>query len=86
MAMLCGGIDSDRIRLIGRWHSDEMYCYLHVQAQPIMAGVAAIMLRGGDYRLNAPHTVATPGDTPNPSPLAQMAEEAPTDAVVHFRD
>jgi hypothetical protein len=42
MAMLCGGIDSDRIRLIGRWRSDEMYRYLHVQAQPVMSGVAAI--------------------------------------------
>lgn len=54
MAMLCGGIDSDRIRLIGRWRSDEMYRYLHVQCQPVMAGVAATMLRGGDYRLNSP--------------------------------
>ena len=49
MAMLCGGIDSDRIRLIGRWRSDKMYRYLHVQPQPIMSGVAALMLRGGDY-------------------------------------
>jgi hypothetical protein len=46
MAMLCAGIDSDRIRLIGRWRSDEMYRYLHVQAQPVMSGVAAAMLRG----------------------------------------
>ncbi|KAI2491001.1 hypothetical protein MHU86_23569 [Fragilaria crotonensis] len=30
MAMLCGGIDSERIRLIGRWRSDEKYRYLHV--------------------------------------------------------
>ena len=25
MAMMCAGIDRDRIRLIGRWRSDEMY-------------------------------------------------------------
>ena len=25
MALLCAGIDGDRIRLIGRWRSDEMY-------------------------------------------------------------
>ena len=56
MAMLCAGIDSDRIRLIGRWRSDEMYRYLHVQAQPVMSGVAAAMFRGGHYRL-------TPGNT-----------------------
>jgi hypothetical protein len=39
-------IDSDRIRLIGRWRSDEMYRYLHVQSQPTMAGISAAMLRG----------------------------------------
>ena len=41
MAMMCAGIDSDRIRLIGRWRSDKMYQYLHVQAQAVMSGVAA---------------------------------------------
>ena len=48
---MCAGIDSDRIRLIGRWRSDEMYRYLHVQAQPVMSGVAAAMFRGDHYRL-----------------------------------
>jgi hypothetical protein len=52
MALLCGGIDSDRIRLIGRWRSDEMYRYLHVQAQPVMNGVAAAMFRGGHFHLH----------------------------------
>ncbi len=51
MALLCAGVDSDRIRLIGRWRSDEMYRYLHVQAQPIMTGLSAAMLRGGNFRL-----------------------------------
>jgi hypothetical protein len=51
MALLCAGVDSDRIRLIGRWLSDELYRYLHVQAQPIMTGIAAAMLRGGSFRL-----------------------------------
>ena len=75
MAMLCGGIDSDRIRLIGRWHSDKMYRYLHVQAQPIMSRVAAIMLRGGDYRLNTPPSSHPPGDPPFPALPAPMANE-----------
>ena len=72
MAMLCAGIDSDRIRLIGRWRSDEMYRYLHVQAQPIMSGVATAMLRGGDFRLNLPSLpapaapVVPPGAPPFP--------------------
>ena len=51
MALLCAGVDSDRIRMIGRWRSDEMYRYLHVQAQPVMNGLAAAMLRGGSFRL-----------------------------------
>ena len=51
MALLCAGIDGDRIRLIGRWRSDEMYRYLHVQAQPVMTGVAAAMFRSGHYRI-----------------------------------
>ncbi|KAI2513453.1 hypothetical protein MHU86_927 [Fragilaria crotonensis] len=51
MALLCAGIDSDRIRLVGRWRSDEMYRYLHVQAQPVMTGLSAAMLRGGAFRL-----------------------------------
>ncbi|KAI2505100.1 hypothetical protein MHU86_9288 [Fragilaria crotonensis] len=78
MAMLCGGIDSDRIRLIGRWRSDEKYRYLHVQAQPVlMAGVAAIMLRGGDYRLNCPPISADAGVPPILAPQAPVAEEVP---------
>jgi hypothetical protein len=51
MALLCAGVDSDRIRLVGRWRSDEMYRYLDVQAQPVMNGLAAAMLGGGDFRL-----------------------------------
>ena len=53
MALLCAGVDSDRIRLLGRWRSDEMYRYLHVQAQPVMtAGLSAAMLRGGSFRIH----------------------------------
>ena len=51
MALLCAGIDRDRIRLIGRWLSDELYRYLHVQAQPVMNGLARAMLTGGSFRL-----------------------------------
>jgi hypothetical protein len=54
MALLCGGIGNDRIRLIGRWRSDEVYLSLHAQAQPVKAGVARAILRRGDFRLNLP--------------------------------
>ena len=86
MAMLCGGIDSDRIRLIGRWRSEEMYRYLHVQAQPVMSGVAAIMLRGGDYRLNSPSSSALAGGPPFPALPAQEAEEEPTHGEGPFQE
>jgi hypothetical protein len=51
MALLCAVIDRDRIRMIGRWRSDELFRYLHVQAQPVMTGISAAMLRGGAYQL-----------------------------------
>ncbi|EJK56394.1 hypothetical protein THAOC_23722 [Thalassiosira oceanica] len=35
MAMLCDGLDTDHIKLFGRWRSDELLTYLHVQAEPI---------------------------------------------------
>ena len=60
-AKLCAGVDSDRIRLIGRrWRSDELFRYLHVQAQPVMTGLsAAMLLRGGSFHL-APGEPALP--------------------------
>jgi hypothetical protein len=51
MALLCAGVPCDKIRMVGRWRSDELYRYLHVQAQPVMTGLAAAMLHGGGYRL-----------------------------------
>ena len=32
MVLLCSGLDTDIISLIGCWRSDEMLRYLHVQA------------------------------------------------------
>jgi hypothetical protein len=51
MALLCAGVDNNRIRLIGRWRSDEHFRYLHMQAQPVMTGISAAMFRGGSFRL-----------------------------------
>jgi hypothetical protein len=51
MALLCANVDSDMIRLLGRWHSDVMLRYLHIQAQPIMKQYASKMLTGGNYVL-----------------------------------
>jgi len=51
MALLCKQVDSDIIRLMARWRSDEMLCYLHLQAKPILDGFAEKMLEGGNYSL-----------------------------------
>jgi hypothetical protein len=57
MALLCAHVDTDIIRLIGRWRSDEMLRYLHVQAEPIMRHFAAKMIRHGDFALLPNSTV-----------------------------
>jgi hypothetical protein len=60
MALLCASIDSDRIRLLGRWRSDEMLRYLHVQAEPVMRHFASQMLTGGNFTLIPNHDVPIP--------------------------
>ena len=51
MALLCSGINTDIIRLIGRWRSDEMLRYLHLQAEPLMRGFSKRMVTNGNYRM-----------------------------------
>jgi hypothetical protein len=36
MALLCGNIDHNTIRMLGQWHSDAMVRYLHLQAKLLM--------------------------------------------------
>lgn len=50
-ALLCGGVDTDVIRLLGRWRSDEMLRYLHTSAEPLMRNFAGKMLSGGEFTL-----------------------------------
>lgn len=51
MALLNAGTDLARIRLLGRWRSDEVYRYLHLQAPSVMAPLAPAILRGGQFRM-----------------------------------
>ncbi|KAL7480481.1 hypothetical protein ACHAW6_006174 [Cyclotella cf. meneghiniana] len=44
-------IDTDIIRLVGRWQSDEMLRYLHVHVAPLMQDYARKMLMTGSYSL-----------------------------------
>jgi len=60
MALLCADVDSDRIRLLGRWQSDQMFRYLHVQAEPLMRNFSSRMLQGGNYTLLPNHAVLPP--------------------------
>lgn len=56
-ALLLAKVDSDIIRLIGRWRSDEMLRYLHVQAAPLMAQYSRRMLEAGNYTFIPNQTV-----------------------------
>lgn len=48
-ALLLARVDTDIISLIGRWRSDEMLRYLHIQAYPLMKDYSRRMLNAGDY-------------------------------------
>ena len=51
MELLCSGIDTDIIRLIGRWRSDEMIRYLHLQVEPLMRGFSKCIVTHGNYSM-----------------------------------
>ena len=51
MAMLCAGIDSVKTQLMGRWRSDAMLRYLHVQSPTLVKDFARRMLAAGSYSL-----------------------------------
>jgi hypothetical protein len=51
MALLCAQVDSDVIKLVGRWQSDQMLRYLHLQAYPKMKSFAKLMITGGRFSL-----------------------------------
>jgi hypothetical protein len=57
MALLCGRIDHDTIRMLGRWHSDAMMRYLHLQAKPLMRQFAPAMFNHGTYSFLPSDTV-----------------------------
>jgi hypothetical protein len=51
MALLCGRVDTSIIQLVGRWRSDVMLRYLHLQAGSLINGMAATMLNAGAFQL-----------------------------------
>jgi hypothetical protein len=61
MSLLCAKVDTDLICLLGRWRSDEMLRYLHVQTFPIVAPLAAQMLQHSHYSLMPNHPLGNGG-------------------------
>ncbi len=51
MALLCAQVDPDIIKLVGRWKSDQMLRYLHLQAYPKMHTFSQLMMSGGSFTL-----------------------------------
>lgn len=51
MALLCAKQDPDIVKLVGRWRSDEMLRYLHLQAYPLMRNLAPAMVQHGSFTL-----------------------------------
>jgi hypothetical protein len=39
-ALLQGKVPLELIKLVGRWHSDEVFRYLHTQSKPLMSPLA----------------------------------------------
>jgi integrase len=64
-ALLCAGIDSDVIKLLGRWKSDAMFRYLRIQVHIHQSNIAQRMLNHGSYTF-APGKFVAAADMPLP--------------------
>ncbi len=66
-ALLCADVDSDHIKMLGRWKSDAMFTYLRVQAATVAHNFSARMLQHGHYTFtptNANLRFHLPNQTP----------------------
>ena len=54
MALLMACVDTETIRLVGRWRSNIILCYLHMTAHTFMEGLALRMFQHEDYVLIPP--------------------------------
>ena len=78
-ALLCAGIDSDVIKLLGRWKSDAMFRYLRIQAHIHKSNIAQLMLDHGSYTF-APGVFVEAADMPLPNETPR----AFADVLNHF--
>jgi hypothetical protein len=47
----------NNIRMMGRWHSDVMMCYLHIQSALILNKYAIAMFNDGNYSFITDETI-----------------------------
>lgn len=73
-ALLCAGVDADRICLLGRWLSDAMFRYLRAQAAT--KDLSEAMLTHGEYTFAQG---APAGSLPNEAPPGLAALMPPAD-------
>ena len=66
MALMCSGVPTDTIKLVGRWRSDAIFRYLHTQAAPVVAPLAQQMQRNGRYALVPDNNQAALNDFDSP--------------------
>ena len=59
MALLLGGVDLDKIRIVGHWKSNAMFCYLHAHALPLIQDNSSIMYTTSHYSLITRHLSPT---------------------------
>ena len=59
MALLCSVVDSDIIKLIGSWYSNEILRYLRVQSDTLMRNLLQLMLTHVKYSF-LPHQYYVP--------------------------
>ena len=54
MVLLISHVDTDTIRLVGRWRSDAMLWYVHTTAHNFTSGLVVCMVQNGDYTIITP--------------------------------
>ena len=54
MALLMARVNTDKIRLVGRWRSDVLLRYLHTMTQTFTDGLPSRMVQHRDYVLIPP--------------------------------
>lgn len=80
MALLCARVDDNIIKLVGRWRSDQMLRYLHLQAYPQMHTFAPLMVTGGTFRLLHNQPLPAPA-----LPLLAQVPDVPDPDEPHFQ-